>query len=110
MFKHINELSEELTTGNVAKLRIQVNIPAGICVQDCDGITFMFAIVRWEGFNPYSFYQALNSLNCPDLLAIAMKLPRLCVSEPTEGTDLFAEPLSIKTQLQLLRTEMSQKE
>ena len=70
VFKHINELSEELTTGDVAKLRTQMNVPAGIYNQDCDGITFMFAIVNWEGFNPYSFYQALKSLNHPDLLAM----------------------------------------
>ena len=104
------ELTEELTTGDVAKLRTQMNIPTGICGEDCDGLTFLCAIVDWKGFNPYSFYQALKSLNRPDLLAIAMKLPNICVSEPAQRRDIFAEPLSMKSLLELLRTEISEKE
>ena len=105
-----HELSGKMMTGDVSKLILHMNIPAGIYDQDCDGLTFLSTIVNWEGFNPYSFYQALTSLNRPELLAIAMKIPNLCVSEPTQETDLFAEPLSMKTLLQLLRTEISQKE
>ena len=107
---NIQELRNELTTGDVAKLRTQMHVPAGICDEDCDGISFMFAIIKWEGFDPYSFYLALNSLNRPDIMNIALKLPHICVSEPIQETARFAEPLSMKTLLQLMRTEISQKE
>ena len=60
--------------------------------------------------NPYSFYQALASMNRPDLTAIAINITWLCVSEPTEIPEQFKEPLSMKTLLSLLRTEISQKE
>ena len=106
---NIQELRKELTTKDVAKLRTQISVPAGICDEDCDGITFLFAILNWKGHNPYTFHQALKSLNLPHILTIAMKVPRLCVSEPVL-TDLFAEPLSMKTFLTLLRTEISQKD
>ena len=106
---NIDELSSELTTGDVAKLRILMNVPVGICDEDCDGTTFLFAILNWESFNPNSFYQALTSLNRPYLVEIAIKIPRLCVSKPLQGTELFEETLSMKTLLQLLRNEISQK-
>ena len=78
----------------------------------------MLTRLRWNNLHVFhyklgriqshSFHQALNSLKRPDLLSIAMKLPNLCVSEHTQGTDLFAEPLSMKSLLELLRTEISQ--
>ena len=108
--EHFQELRKELTTGDVAKLRTQMNVPVGICDGDSDGITYLFAVMKWENFNPYAFYNAMTTLNRPHLVTIALKIPRLCVSEPIQGSDLFAEPLSMKTLLQLLRSEITQKD
>ena len=109
-FGSINEMANELTADDVAKLCFQLNIPVGVCDKDSDGVNFIFALRKWKEFNPYSFYQALTSMNRPDLIAIAINITWLCVSEPTEITEQFQEPLSVKTLLSLLRTEISQKE
>ena len=107
--ENIDELSGELTTDDVAKLRLLMIVPAGICDKDCDGIAFLSIILNWEKFNPHTFYQALTSLKRPDLVEIAIKVPRLCVSHPLQGTELFDEPLSMKTFLKMLRAEIPQK-
>ena len=109
-FGSINEMANELTADDVAKLCFQLNIPVGVCDKDSDGVNFILALRKWKEFNPYLFYQALTSMNRPDLIAIASNITGLCVSEPTELTEQFQEPLSIKTLLSLLRTEISQKE
>ena len=87
-----------------------MKVPSGIYDRDCDVARFLFALRNWEELNPYSFYQALTSMNRPDLTAIATNITWLCVSEPTEIPEQFKEPLSMKTLLSLLRTEISQKE
>ena len=109
-FGSINEMANELTADDVAKLCFQLNTPVGVCDKDSDGVNFIFALRKWKEFNPYSFYQALTSMNRPDLIAIAINITWLCVSEPTEITEQFQEALSVKTLLSLLRTEISQKE
>ena len=109
-FGSINEMANELTADDVAKLCFQLNVPVGVCDKDSDGVNFIFALRKWKEFTPYLFYQALTSMNRPDLIAIAMNITWLCVSEPTEITEQFKEPLSMKTLLSLLRTEISKKE
>ena len=47
-----------------------MKVPIGICDKDCDVARFIFALRNWEELNPYSFYQALTSMNRPDLIAM----------------------------------------
>ena len=108
--KHLNELATEITSDDVAKLRLYMKVPSGVCDKDSDVVRFLFSLQTWKEFNPYLFYQALNSMNRPDLIVIAINITWLCVSEPTEITEQFKEPLSMKTLLSLLRTEITQKE
>ena len=90
-FGSINEMANELTEDYVAKLCFQLNVPVGVCDKDSDGVNFIFALRKWKEFTPYLFYQALTSMNRPDLIAIAMNITWLCVSEPTEITEQFKE-------------------
>ena len=108
--EHIFELAKELTANDIAQLRFQMKVPMGICDKDSDEVSFLLALRNWKEFNPYLFYQALTSMNRPDLIAIASNITWLCVSEPTEITEQFKEPLSMKTLLSLLRNEISKKE
>ena len=108
--KHLNELATEITSDDVAKLRFYMKVPSGVCDKDSDVVRFLFSLQTWREFNPYLFYQALTSMNRTDLIAIATNITWLCVSEPTEITEQFKEPLSMKTLLSLLRTEITQNE
>ena len=108
--EHMSELTKELSADDVTQLRFQMKVPMGICDKDFGKLNFLLALRNWKEFNPYLFYQALTSINRPDLIAIASNITWLCVSEPTEITEQFKEPLSIKTLLSLLRTEITQKE
>ena len=108
--KHLNELATEITSDDVAKLRFYMKVPSGVCDKDSDIVRFLFSLQTWKEFNPYLFYQALTSMNRPDLIAIAINITWLSVSEPTELTEQFEEPLSMKTLLSLLRTEITQNE
>ena len=108
--EHMSELAKEFSANDIAQLRFQMKVPMGICDKDSDEVSFLLALRNWKEFNPYSFYQALTIMNRPDLVAIASNITWLCVSEPTEITEQFEEPLSIKTLLSLLRNEISKKE
>ena len=108
--EHMSELAKELSANDIAQLRFQMKVPMGICDKDSDEVSFLLALRNWEEFNPYSFHQALTSMNRHDLVAIAINITWLCVSEPTEITEQFEEPLSMKTLLSLLRNEISKKE
>ena len=108
--KHLNELATEITSDDVAKLRFYMKVPSGVCDKDSDVVRFLFSLQTWKEFNPYLFYQALTSMNRPDLIAIAINITWLCVSEPPEITEQFQEPLSMKTLLSLLRTEITKNE
>ena len=108
--EHMSELAKELSANDVAQLRFQMKVPMGICDKDFGKVNFLLALRNWKEFNPYSFYQALTSMNRHDLIAIATNITWLCVSEPTEITEQFKEPLSMKTLLSLLRNEVSKDE
>ena len=108
--KHLNELATEITSDDVAKLRFYMKVPSGVCDKDSDVVRFLFSLQTWKEFNPYSLCQALTSMNRTDLIAITINITWLCVSEPPEITEQFKEPLSMKTLLSLLRTEITKKE
>ena len=106
----VNELAKELTVEDVIKLKLFIKVPAALCEENCDGGSFLLAMRNWDKFNPYEFQQALTSLQRKDLLPIAIKLPWLCVLEPTGESELLTEKLSMKTFVSLLRTEITIKE
>ena len=108
--EYITELSKELTLDDVAKLLFFLQVPAGICNKNCDQFVFLQAMQSWKEFKPYLFHQALTNMKRPRLIAIASKLTWLCASEPTQLSDQFTEPLTIKTLLTMLRTEISPNE
>ena len=107
---HLTQLANELTAEDVTKLRFHLKVPPGVCDKDCDAVNFLYSMRRWEKFNPHELYQALTCINRTDLRSIAIKIPWLCVSEPILQTEQWAQPLSMKTLLKMLRTEISKKE
>ena len=107
---NINELSNELTTNEIEKLKLYMKVPGGLCEDKCNGASFLSAMRNWKKFNPYIFFQALKSIKRIDLLETACKVPWLCVTKPTIQTELSIEELSIETFFGLLRTAITQKE
>ena len=100
----LTEFSEQLTTDDIGKFRVQLNLPTAL-FQITGGVQFVFAIKKWENHNPYAFYQALLSIR-PDLVPIAMQIPWLCNAIENEYED-YSEQLSIKTLTTLLKTELT---
>ena len=101
----LSDLAEELTNAEVVRLQEVIGIPEGLCKEVTNQIQFLYAIQRWKGHNPFIFYQALQDIR-PDLIAIACDIPWLCSTSPTEF-EYQEEELSIKTLINLLKTEIS---
>ena len=74
---NVLELSEELNTDTIAKLRILMKVPVGICQEDCEGTDFLSAMRKWESFKPTEFIDSLQRINRPDLVDIAERIPWL---------------------------------
>ena len=102
----LTELSNELTIDNIKQIRNEIGIPEGLC-EDLSQITnFIFAIKRWNQHNPFHFYLALKRIR-PELTEKACRIKWLCNSSP-DGTDFQQqEELSIKTLMELLKTEIT---
>ena len=100
------ELSNELTIDNVKEIRNEIGIPEALC-EDLSQITnFIFAIRKWNQHNPFHFYLALKRIR-PELTEKACRIKWLCNSSP-DGTDFQQEEeLSIKTLIELLKTEIT---
>ena len=100
------ELSNELTIDNVKEIRNEIGIPEALC-EDLSQITnFIFAIRKWNQHNPFRFYLALKRIR-PELTEKACRIKWLCNSSP-DGTDFQEEEeLSIKTLIELLKTEIT---
>ena len=100
------ELSNELTIDNVIQIRNEIGIPEALC-EDLSQITnFIFAIRKWNQHNPFHFYLALKRIR-PELTEKACRIKWLCKSSP-DGTDFQQEEeLSIKTLIELLKTEIT---
>ena len=98
----LTEFSEQLTTNDIGKFRVQLNLPTAL-FQVTGGVQFLIAMKKWGNLNPYAFYQALLSIR-PDLVPIAMQIPWLCNANENEDS---SEQLSIKTLITLLKTELT---
>ena len=100
----ITEFSEQLTTDDIGKFKVQLNLPTAL-FQVTGGVQFVFALKKWGNHSPYAFYQALLSIR-PDLVQIAMQIPWLCNAIENEYED-SSEQLSIKILVTLLKTELT---
>ena len=100
----LTEFSEQLTTDDIGKFKVQLNLPTAL-FQVTGGVQFVFSLKKWGNHNPYAFYQALLSIR-PDLVQIAMQIPWLCNAIENEYEDSY-EQLSIKTLITLLKTELT---
>ena len=102
----LTELSNELTIDNVKQIRNEIGIPEALC-EDLSQITnFLFAIRKWNKHNPFHFYLALKRVR-PELTEKACKIEWLCSSSP-DRTDFQQEgEFSIKTLIELLKSEIS---
>ena len=100
----LTEFSEQLTTDDIGKFKVQLYLPTALS-QVTGGVQFLIALKKWGNHNPYAFYQALLSIR-PDLVQIAMQIPWLCNANENEYED-SSEQLSIKTLITLLKTELT---
>ena len=100
----LTEFSEQLTTDDIGKFKVQLNLPTAL-FQVTGGVQFLIALKIWGNHNPYAFYQALLSIR-PDLVPIAMQIPWLCNAIENEYED-SSEQLSIKTLITLLKTALT---
>ena len=102
--KTLTELSVKLTTVDITHIQNLIGIPEGLCEEILEGTNFLFALKRWNKHNPYNFYQALLDTK-PDLIALACKVPWLCVSSQSE-VELQENEMTIKSLIELLKNEL----
>ena len=100
----LKELSANLTEADIIRIRDVIGIPAGLCERVTTGTQLLTAIKRWKQHNPYLFYLVLQDIR-PDMIAVANRLPWLCASSPSEF-ESRGEELSIKSLIELLKTEI----
>ena len=101
----LSELSTDLTTADIKQIQIVIAMPEGMCEDTKHGINFLNAMRGWKQLNPYLFYLALGDIR-PDLIAVACRIPWLCVSDPSEY-EAQEKELSIKTLVELLKSELT---
>ena len=101
----LSELSSQLKPADILQIRDLTGIPAGLCEDVTQGIIFINAIKKWNRHNPFQFYQALESTRS-DLIAVACKIPWLCVSSPSE-CEQEGKELTIKSLIDLLKSNIT---
>ena len=107
-FEELNalaELSSQLTSSEIKRIKVEIGMPLALCEDTAQGIEFLYAVKGWNKRNPYQFYQTLTSIR-PDLTAVACKVNWLCTSNPS-GCEYEEKVLSIKTLINLLSTEIT---
>ena len=100
----LKDLSEELRKEEIVQLRNVLGIPEALSENVQEGTQFLLSLNRWSGHNPFHFYEAIMDVR-PELASIACDIPWLCVSSPNEF-EYKIEELSIKTLIDLLKTEI----
>ena len=103
----LKEFSTRLSLDDILKIRDIIAFPEGLREEVTEVPQFLFALERWKGLNPFKFYNALCNIR-PDLISIACKIPWLCVSSPDKLEQ--EEELSIKSLIELLRSEIAKRE
>ena len=101
----IAELSSQLTSSEIERIKVEIGMPLALCEDTAQGIEFLYAVKGWNKRNPYQFYQTLNSIR-PDLTAVACGVNWLCTSNPS-ACEYEEKVLSIKTLINLLSTEIT---
>ena len=101
----LSELSSQLKPSDISQIRDLIGIPEGLCEDVTQGIIFINGIKKWNGHNPFQFYQALESIR-PDLIAVACKIPWLCVPSLSECAQEGKE-LTVKSLIDLLKSNIT---
>ena len=102
----LTEFSEQLTTDDIYKFKVQLNLPTAL-FQVTGGVQFLIALKKWGNHNPYAFYQALLNI-LPDLVAIAMQIPWLCNANENEmNTKTLPAIIHQNIKITLLKTELN---
>ena len=107
-FEELNalaELSSQLTSSEIKRIKVEIGMPLALCEDTAQGIEFLYAVKGWNKRNPYQFYQTLNSIR-PDLTAVACEVNWLCTSNPS-ACEYEEKVLPIKTLIKLLSTEIT---
>ena len=100
---NLKELTERLSRDDIKKLLNALSVPEGVCHWESDATNFLYALKEWTQFNPFSFYQSLNTIR-PDLIPIALTIKWLCTDSPVT---LTIEPLTIKSFIEMLKNGIS---
>ena len=75
----LRELVDKLTRKDIEKLHLALAVPDSVSDKECEGISFLFALKGWSGFDRSLFHQSLSSIR-PDLVRLALRISWLCVS------------------------------
>ena len=102
----LKELSNQLKTNDIKQITDFIGIPEGLCQEITEVTKFLTTLKKWSGHNPFIFYQTLKHVR-GDLVATACKIKWLCVTSPEEIEYKEEEKLSIKTLIELLKSEIS---
>ena len=98
----LNELKHE----EVMQIMSELGVPDGLYQDIKQGTNFLTALKKWSGHNSFQFYQSLTHIR-PDLIEVACRVKWLCVSSPDLAECKEEEKLSIKTLIELLKSEIS---
>ena len=99
-------LLNELKPEELIRILTELRVPEVMYQDIKQGTNFLTALKKWSGHNSYQFYQSLNSVR-PDLTPVACRIKWLCVSSPEQTEYKEEEVLSIKTLIELMKSEIS---
>ena len=102
----LTELSRELTAIDCIRIRNVIGLPEGLSEEAKEGFLFLIAFKQWRGHRPHRFYTILRDIH-PELITIACKIPWLCVSSHSDVEYEEEETISIKSLIELLKTELT---
>ena len=102
----LTELSRELTAIDCIRIRNAIGLPEGLSEEAKQGFLFLIAFKQWRGHRPDRFYTILRDIH-PELITIACKIPWLCVSSHSDVEYEEEEKISIKSLIELLKTEIT---
>ena len=102
----LTELSRELTAIDCIRIRNAIGLPEGLSEEAKEGFLFLIAFKQWRGHRPHRFYTILRDIH-PELITIACKIPWLCVSSHSDVEYEEEDKISIKSLIDLLKTEIT---
>ena len=100
------EISDQLSSENVQKLKALLKIPAAIADKVTDGTTLLTTLQDWGEHNPSLFYDGMKEIGRSDLLEISKKYPWLA-----SGTSIEREKeTSVQSLVTVLQNELTDKD